>query len=168
MLPRIMGEIANVSDPLLRRLRGRDEARADKLNARLMAPDSAATRADAEDGSREAEPAPTDGRVETADTDSRDNGSQAPRLPTIAAASGSSDERLHASESLAATTDAWLRDEIARRERALAELEAFRARYDGIATDQAGLLKAEGASRKAAQKRACRPARRSGGADQAA
>ncbi len=125
MLPRIMGEIANVSDPLLRRLRGHDEARAEKLNARLMAPDPAGAQAEAEDGSREAEPAPSEtgsGRVETADTDSRDNGNPAPRLPTIAAASGSSDERLHASESLAATTDAWLREEIAKRERALADL----------------------------------------------
>ena len=47
MLPRIMGEIANVSDPIKRRLLGHGAERVEKLNARLAAPESAGARADA-------------------------------------------------------------------------------------------------------------------------
>ncbi len=156
MLPRIMGEIANVSDPIKRRLLGHGAERVEKLNARLAAPDSAGARADAVDRSREAEQPllsseTRSGRVKTAGTDGLDGRDRTPRLSANAAESGFSDERLHASESLAATTDEWLREEIAKRERALAELEAFRERYDGIAADQAGLLETEIASRKAVE-----------------
>ena len=90
--------------------------------------------------------------MKTAGTDGRDGRDRTPRLSANAAANGSSDERLHASESLVATTDEWLRQEIAKRERALAELEAFRERYEGVATDQAALLETETAARKAAEK----------------
>ena len=62
------------------------------------------------------------------------------------------EQPLPSSESRAVVTDERLREEIARRERAEAELEASRKRDDGVATDQAGLLKAEIAARKAVEK----------------
>ena len=143
-------------------LLGHGAERAEKVNTgRAVSqpeatPDAAPVPAGPADRPRETEqPRPSETgaeAVETADTERRDDSDRAPTPPADAAANvAAAEELVRIAESRAAAEER-LREEIAGRERAEAELEALRKREDGAETDQAELLEAEIAARKAVEK----------------